>query len=76
KEKHIPLLAEFLDPEVKRWSNGKEGNLLELPLSFHFQVKNSINLILKYQNSFTSWLLSDFFLQYFWQEPDGIMEGR
>ncbi|VAH77778.1 unnamed protein product [Triticum turgidum subsp. durum] len=27
-EKH--RLAEFLDPEVKRWSNGKEGNLRAL----------------------------------------------
>ena len=26
----IQRLAEFLDPEVKRWSNGKEGNLRAL----------------------------------------------
>ena len=26
----VQRLAEFLDPEVKRWSNGKEGNLRAL----------------------------------------------
>lgn len=26
----VQRLAEYLDPEVKRWSNGKEGNLRAL----------------------------------------------
>ncbi|VAH77779.1 unnamed protein product [Triticum turgidum subsp. durum] len=35
-EKH--RLAEFLDPEVKRWSNGKEGNLRALLSTLQYEI--------------------------------------
>uniref|UniRef100_K3XDT0 Auxilin-like protein 1 n=1 Tax=Setaria italica TaxID=4555 RepID=K3XDT0_SETIT len=45
-EKH--RLAEFLDPEVKRWSNGKEGNLRALLSTLQY-----VGLL---SELFTSWL--------------------
>jgi hypothetical protein len=31
-------LSEFLDPEIKRWSNGKEGNLRALLSTLQYVI--------------------------------------